>query len=100
MVEKGEGERRIRDLLGRRIRVTMSDGRIMEGAFECVDVSLNIVVRDLRLGLVMVPGEHVAKCEVLEGSEEGLGSSSADAKFSELAEASFAEAQKQNLKEA
>jgi small nuclear ribonucleoprotein (snRNP)-like protein len=50
-------------LLGSRVRVTLSDGRVMDGSFDCVDSSLNVIVRDRELGWVMVPGPHVAKVE-------------------------------------
>ncbi len=53
----------LESLLGTRVRVTLSDGRVMDGSFECVDNSLNMIVRDKDLGCVMVPGQHVAKVE-------------------------------------
>jgi small nuclear ribonucleoprotein (snRNP)-like protein len=52
-------------LLGSRVRVTLSDGRVVDGSFDCVDSSLNVIVRDRDLGWVMVPGPHVAKVERL-----------------------------------
>eukprot|EP00512_Aurantiochytrium_limacinum_P000484 CAMPEP_0171489374 /NCGR_PEP_ID=MMETSP0958-20121227/2722_1 /TAXON_ID=87120 /ORGANISM="Aurantiochytrium limacinum, Strain ATCCMYA-1381" /LENGTH=75 /DNA_ID=CAMNT_0012022581 /DNA_START=158 /DNA_END=385 /DNA_ORIENTATION=- len=61
-----EAEKTIQAMLGGQVRVTMSDGRVMEGIFECIDQGMNAIVRDNRLGLVMVPGQHVAKFEVQE----------------------------------
>lgn len=54
----------ITSMLGERMRVTLSDGRVMDGRFECIDREMNIIVRDGELGLVMIPGQHVAKCEL------------------------------------
>jgi hypothetical protein len=45
--------------------VTLSDRRVTDGRGECVDSSLNVIVRDRELGWVMVPGPHEAKVERL-----------------------------------
>jgi small nuclear ribonucleoprotein (snRNP)-like protein len=63
VVAGGCGGELLASLLGSRVRVTLSDGRVMDGSFECVDSSLNVIVRDRDLGWVMVPGPHVAKVE-------------------------------------
>jgi len=68
------GRELLESLLGRRVRVTLSDGRVIDGTFECVDSGVNVIVQDRALGLVMVPGEHVAKFErprTADSSEDG-----------------------------
>ena len=66
-------------LLGGILRVTLSDGRVFEGLFSCLDKSFNIVLNNAceltetgikkapfnpRVGgVVIVPGKHVVKCE-------------------------------------
>ena len=34
----------VKSILGRQIRVLISDGRIIEGEFSCIDKDLNIIV--------------------------------------------------------
>lgn len=53
----------IDSLLGTSARVTLSDGRIFEGTFECVDNSFNAIIRTIKMGLVMAPGKHITKFE-------------------------------------
>eukprot|EP00516_Mucochytrium_quahogii_P009203 CAMPEP_0203767396 /NCGR_PEP_ID=MMETSP0099_2-20121227/975_1 /ASSEMBLY_ACC=CAM_ASM_000209 /TAXON_ID=96639 /ORGANISM=" , Strain NY0313808BC1" /LENGTH=73 /DNA_ID=CAMNT_0050663903 /DNA_START=758 /DNA_END=979 /DNA_ORIENTATION=- len=57
----------VRELLGERVRVTLSDGRVMDGTFECTDYMMNMIVRDQELGLVMIPGKYFEKCERYDG---------------------------------
>ena len=77
-------------MIGRRLRVQISDGRVIVGEFECLDKDGNILVdrareywiasgetnrqtgdelsltseNGRRIGYVMIPGPHVVKCEV------------------------------------
>lgn len=63
-----ENVNKVRDLLLRRIRVILRDGRVVEGTLECVDSYRNLVLRSAvdmagphSLGLVVVPGDaHVS----------------------------------------
>ena len=70
---------RVSSLLGREVRVLLSDGRVVEGELECLDKTVNLVLRNTRefhearggvlseslgdsckgIGTVMVPGPHV-----------------------------------------
>jgi hypothetical protein len=43
--------------------VTLSDWGETDGSGECLDPSLNVFVRDLELGWVMVPGTHKAEVD-------------------------------------
>ncbi|GBG32104.1 N-alpha-acetyltransferase 38, NatC auxiliary subunit [Hondaea fermentalgiana] len=70
MTSQEAAETRLREMLGSEVRVTLSDGRIVNGAFECIDQGMNAIVRDKKIGLVMVPGIHVAKFEV-EAKDQG-----------------------------
>jgi small nuclear ribonucleoprotein (snRNP)-like protein len=79
----------MRQYLRRTFRVTISDGRHIRGTFECIDQHKNMILSDAqedkpskkatdgsgssipgdtsrRLGMVMVPGKHLVKCEMLE----------------------------------
>jgi small nuclear ribonucleoprotein (snRNP)-like protein len=60
--------------LGKRLRMTITDGRVFEGIFECVDRDSNVVLADAietrgsdsrNLGLIMVPGSHTTSILVL-----------------------------------
>mmetsp|Transcript_18441 Transcript_18441/g.17751 ORF Transcript_18441/g.17751 Transcript_18441/m.17751 type:complete len:87 (+) Transcript_18441:133-393(+) len=70
--------------LGEQIRVIISDGRVIEGEFQCMDKDLNFILGSAMeyhgikeetaaseipesapsrsLGMTMVPGNHVIKC--------------------------------------
>ena len=69
--------------LGHRLRATLSDGRLITGTFHCVDRLRNLILHDAyeqapsidsgaathlaperRLGMIVVPGEHLIKCEI------------------------------------
>ena len=74
----------MRDLLGKYMRVELTDGRVIVGRFYCLDLHRNLVLRDaeewappdvLRAeapsatakrfigATVMVPGRHMVRCE-------------------------------------
>lgn len=56
--------------MGERLRITLSDKRVVEGTLECYDGEMNLILTDCdqeganRLGTVMVPGKHVVKVEI------------------------------------
>lgn len=67
-----------RELLGKTLRVTLTDGRVYEGLFTCLDKSFNVVLNGAceltplgrkpplnpRVGgVVIVPGAHIVRCE-------------------------------------
>ncbi len=77
-----------RGLLHSTLRVTLSDGRVVTGQYQCLDEHLNFILQGATerrmvnersgaetverqqtrtLGLVIVPGKHVLKVEVKEG---------------------------------
>lgn len=72
--------RRLAALLNRSLRVRMSDGRTLVGAFLCTDRDANIILGSAQeflkaadafpgseprvLGLAMVPGHHIVSIEV------------------------------------
>lgn len=77
----------MRGLLQSTIRVTLSDGRVVTGTYQCLDEHLNFILQDATerrmvkersgaetvekqqtrsLGLVMLPGKHVVKVEAKE----------------------------------
>ena len=81
-VDSSDPKRRLLDEL---LRVELSDGRVIEGGLACYDKFCNLVLRESsivdpskdddastslfggdrkRLGSVMIPGEHIVKCEV------------------------------------
>jgi len=77
-----------RKYIGQMVRVKLSDGRLIEGILTCLDKFCNLVLREAFsgedpkeegneeqvslfggqgrqfLGCVMVPGEHMVKCEI------------------------------------
>mmetsp|Transcript_14391 Transcript_14391/g.34039 ORF Transcript_14391/g.34039 Transcript_14391/m.34039 type:complete len:99 (-) Transcript_14391:380-676(-) len=80
---EGEAAREtLRRLLGKKLRCTLSDGRVVVGDFHALDKLKNfilvsceetrMVAEDLtgnecvkrKLGMVMVPGKHLVSCEV------------------------------------
>lgn len=68
MVDGGDLD--LEGMLGRRLRVTVTDGRVMEGTMDAVDSHVNIVMQTEALGLIMVPGPHVVKCELLQVDQD------------------------------
>ena len=70
----------VRGLIGAVVIVTISDGRRIEGQFDCVDKEKNIVlsrarqlgregVPDTPLGNALVPGHHMVKTELVSMPE-------------------------------
>ena len=70
---------KIRDLLNRRLRVSVQDGRIIIGTFVCVDPDCNMILSQCneytpdaledsdvprRLQLAMIPGKYATRIEV------------------------------------
>ena len=86
----------LRAELGKQIRICISDGRIIEGEFQCMDSDMNFIIggaieyhgiaidtvtetlqipttaTSRSMGMAMVPGKHVVKCflKVREAEEE------------------------------
>ena len=82
----------LKRLLGKQIRIAISDGRVIEGEFQCMDGQMNFIVNGATeyhglapdtvtetlqipatqtsrsLGMVMVPGKAVVKCFIKEES--------------------------------
>ncbi|XP_072704758.1 N-alpha-acetyltransferase 38, NatC auxiliary subunit [Ciconia boyciana] len=74
------GRRRLEALLNRSLRIRMSDGRTLVGAFLCTDRDANVILGSAQeflkasdsfpgseprvLGLAMVPGHHIVSIEV------------------------------------
>ena len=67
----------LESLLESDLKVTLSDGRIFEGKLASFDRDLNLILQHstekrpgkeevLKVGMVMVPGEHLAKAELRE----------------------------------
>lgn len=69
---------RARELLGKKLRLTLSDGRILQGLFACLDKSGTIVlnhaveitsdskpklINPRAGGVVIIPGQHIVKAE-------------------------------------
>ncbi|XP_065587706.1 N-alpha-acetyltransferase 38, NatC auxiliary subunit-like isoform X1 [Cyrtonyx montezumae] len=80
--------RRLAALLNRSLRVRMSDGRTLVGAFLCTDRDANIILGSAQeflkasdafpgseprvLGLAMVPGHHIVSIEVERAAAAAL----------------------------
>lgn len=84
----------LRGLLQSTLRVTMSDGRVVTGQYQCLDEHLNFILQGAaerrvvrekagaegsverqqvrNLGLVMLPGKHVVKVEVMEKGRDPM----------------------------
>jgi len=84
----------LRGLLQSTVRVTLSDGRVVTGQYQCLDEHLNFILQGAterrvvreragvegsverqqvrNVGLVMLPGKHVVKVEVKEGGRDPL----------------------------
>ena len=64
-----------RALLGRRLRVSLSDGRIVLGWLSCLDALGNLLLRDAsdeagaRIGLAVVPPAVLVRAELLPVDE-------------------------------
>ncbi|XP_066586590.1 N-alpha-acetyltransferase 38, NatC auxiliary subunit [Prorops nasuta] len=70
-VEDTPAKTKLRGWLNRHLRIKMTDGRILTGAFQCTDRDANIILGSCSeflseehtearvLGLVMVPGRHI-----------------------------------------
>ncbi|XP_011310916.1 N-alpha-acetyltransferase 38-A, NatC auxiliary subunit [Fopius arisanus] len=69
--EETSGKRKLRSWLNRFLRIKMTDGRVLTGAFLCTDRDANVILGSCEeflsedhtearaLGLVMVPGRHI-----------------------------------------
>ncbi|KAI4487363.1 hypothetical protein M0802_007428 [Mischocyttarus mexicanus] len=69
--EESPAKQKLRGWLNRHLRIKMTDGRVLTGAFLCTDRDANVILgscieflsEDLTearaLGLVMVPGRHI-----------------------------------------
>ncbi|XP_063976198.1 N-alpha-acetyltransferase 38, NatC auxiliary subunit [Diachasmimorpha longicaudata] len=69
--EETSGKRKLRSWLNRLLRIKMTDGRVLTGAFLCTDRDANVILGSCEeflsedhtearaLGLVMVPGRHI-----------------------------------------
>ena len=68
-------ESKVRGMLGKTLRTTLSDGRIVIGSLECCDGNKNLLLTNCvqvnedgetvqRIGYVMVPGKHIVRAEV------------------------------------
>ncbi|KAI9330474.1 hypothetical protein DFJ73DRAFT_858633 [Zopfochytrium polystomum] len=53
---------KLRDLLNRRMRVMIADGRVFVGIFMCIDKGLKHDERRFA-GLVMIPGKYIVRAE-------------------------------------
>ena len=84
----------VKSLLGKNVRVYISDGRLIEGNLECLDRDLNFIVGNAfeyhgtttdqsaaadiigegitsrRIGMVMVPGSHVIRVLCMHSDRE------------------------------
>mmetsp|Transcript_37880 Transcript_37880/g.74514 ORF Transcript_37880/g.74514 Transcript_37880/m.74514 type:complete len:90 (-) Transcript_37880:136-405(-) len=77
--DQEQKEQKLQSFLGKPMRVTITDGRIMSGRFHCFDNQSNIILVDTfqllngaktrRLGQVLITGKHVLKCEVDASSD-------------------------------
>ncbi|KAI9329822.1 hypothetical protein DFJ73DRAFT_859801 [Zopfochytrium polystomum] len=63
---------KLRDLLNRKMRVMIADGRVFVGIFMCIDKGLNMVLSGAEeytaderrfAGLVMIPGKYIVRAE-------------------------------------
>ena len=64
-------------MMGRSLRVHMTDGRVVTGLFDCVDKHGNVILdralewkslaepaTERSVGYVLVPGKHIVKAEI------------------------------------
>ncbi|XP_050460844.1 N-alpha-acetyltransferase 38, NatC auxiliary subunit isoform X1 [Cataglyphis hispanica] len=69
--EETPAKQKLRSWLNRHLRIEMTDGRVLRGAFLCTDRDANVILGSCTeflstehtearvLGLVMVPGRHI-----------------------------------------
>ncbi|XP_020290308.1 N-alpha-acetyltransferase 38, NatC auxiliary subunit [Pseudomyrmex gracilis] len=69
--EESPAKQKLRSWLNRRLRIEMTDGRVLKGSFLCTDRDANVILGSCTeflstehtearvLGLVMVPGRHI-----------------------------------------
>ncbi|XP_047347466.1 N-alpha-acetyltransferase 38, NatC auxiliary subunit isoform X2 [Vespa velutina] len=69
--EESPAKQKLRGWLNRHLRIKMTDGRVLTGAFLCTDRDANVILGSCieflsedhtearALGLVMVPGRHI-----------------------------------------
>ena len=84
----------LRQELGQQIRIYISDGRLIEGEFQCMDGDMNFIVggaveyhgiaadtiteslmipstvTSRSLGMAMIPGKHVVKCFLMSDDQK------------------------------
>ncbi|XP_012267104.1 N-alpha-acetyltransferase 38, NatC auxiliary subunit [Athalia rosae] len=70
-VEESPAKQKLREWLNRPLKIKMTDGRVLTGAFLCTDRDANVILGSCSeflseehtearaLGLVMVPGRHI-----------------------------------------
>lgn len=69
-IKESPGKQKLKSWLNRHLRIKMTDGRILTGAFLCTDRDANVILglcseylsensEARALGLVMVPGRHI-----------------------------------------
>ena len=75
-VKDGPSTAKVRSYLGKRLRVVLSDNRVIVGQFDCIDKEKNIILvnateaknleaKESRpVGQVMVPGNHIASVDI------------------------------------
>merc|ERR1712110_1193007 len=84
-IRMASGKEKLRELLGREMRVEVTDGRIITGVFYCIDNNKNLILRDCiqeqvipipnvpenewtkdnnAIGMVLIPGHHIVQCGV------------------------------------
>ncbi|XP_014212155.1 N-alpha-acetyltransferase 38-B, NatC auxiliary subunit [Copidosoma floridanum] len=70
------GKQKLRSWLNRYLKIKMTDGRILTGAFLCTDRDANVILglcseylpensEARALGLVMVPGRHIVTIQLM-----------------------------------
>ena len=68
---------KVQSWMGRRLRVHMTDGRVVTGLFDCIDKHGNVILdralewksatapeTERPIGYVLVPGKHITKAEI------------------------------------
>ncbi|CAG8439185.1 7427_t:CDS:2 [Ambispora leptoticha] len=84
---------KLRSYLNLKARITVSDGRVFNGTFVCIDKYKNIILANTEefrgvekryVGLVMVPGKHLIKAEIedLEVPKNNISDSEKDQRIS------------------
>eukprot|EP00466_Bigelowiella_natans_P002674 jgi/Bigna1/70148/fgenesh1_pg.11_\ len=75
-----EREDRLRAYIGNPIKVTVSDGRVMIGRFQCCDDHVNVIMTETHqvfadgkekprhLGQILIPGQHISKIQIFLGN--------------------------------